>query len=79
VFVLERGAAVLERGFRYIINVGSVGQPRDGNPQAAYGLYDEGERKFLLKRVPYDIPTTQEKIIRAGLPTSLARRLAKGA
>ena len=70
---------MLERGFRYIINVGSVGQPRDGNPQAAYGLYDEGERKFLLKRVPYDIPTTQEKIIRAGLPTSLARRLAKGA
>lgn len=77
-FALERGAAVLERGFRYIINVGSVGQPRDGNPQAAYGLYDEGERKFLLKRVPYDIATTQEKIIRAGLPPSLARRLAEG-
>ena len=63
---------------RYIINVGSVGHPRDGNPQAAYGLYDEGEGKFLLKRVPYDIPTAQQKIIHAGLPTSLARRLAEG-
>jgi diadenosine tetraphosphatase ApaH/serine/threonine PP2A family protein phosphatase len=55
-----------------------VGQPRDGNPRAAYVLYDEGERKFLLKRVPYDIPAAQQKIIRAGLPTSLARRLAEG-
>jgi diadenosine tetraphosphatase ApaH/serine/threonine PP2A family protein phosphatase len=75
---LGREAAVLEKGTRYIINVGSVGQPRDGDPQAAYGLYDEGERKFLLKRVPYDIPSAQEKIMRAGLPTSLARRLAEG-
>ena len=78
VATLEQEAAVLEKGTRYIINVGSVGQPRDGNPRAAYGLYDEGERKFLLKRVPYDIPAAQQKIIRAGLPTSLARRLAKG-
>lgn len=75
---LEQTTAILEMGIRYIINVGSVGQPRDGNPQAAYGLYDEGEGKFLLKRVPYDIPTAQQKIIRAGLPTSLARRLSKG-
>ena len=75
---LGREAAILEKGTRYIINVGSVGQPRDGNPDAAYGLYDEGERKFLLKRVPYDIPTAQEKIMRAGLPPSLARRLAEG-
>ena len=78
VTALEREAAVLEKETRYIINVGSVGQPRDGNPRAAYGLYDEGERKFLLKRVPYDIPTAQQKIIRAGLPTSLAQRLSEG-
>jgi diadenosine tetraphosphatase ApaH/serine/threonine PP2A family protein phosphatase len=75
---LKREPAILEMGIRYIINVGSVGQPRDGNPQAAYGLYDEDERKFLLKRVPYDIPTAQQKIIRAGLPPALARRLAEG-
>jgi diadenosine tetraphosphatase ApaH/serine/threonine PP2A family protein phosphatase len=75
---LGRETAVLEKGTRHIINVGSVGQPRDGNPRAAYGLYDEGERKFLLKRVPYDIPAAQQKIIRAGLPTSLARRLSEG-
>jgi diadenosine tetraphosphatase ApaH/serine/threonine PP2A family protein phosphatase len=75
---LRGNAVVLETGTRYIINVGSVGQPRDGNPDAAYGLYDEGERKFFLKRVPYDIPAAQGKIIRAGLPASLARRLAEG-
>ncbi len=75
---LEPEAATLEKGVQYIINVGSVGQPRDGNPQAAYGLYNETERKFRLKRVPYDIQSAQQKIIRAGLPTSLARRLSLG-
>ena len=75
---LERQIAILEMGIRYIINVGSVGQPRDGNPRAAYGLYDEGGRKFLLRRVPYDIPAAQQKIIRAGLPASLAQRLSEG-
>ena len=68
----------LEKGIRYIINVGSVGQPRDGNPKAAYGLYDEAERRFILKRVPYDIQTAQKKIISAGLPRSLAQRLSEG-
>lgn len=76
--VLEQEAAILEKGLQYIINVGSIGQPRDGNPKAAYGLYDEAERKFLLKRVPYDIRTAQQKIIRVGLPNSLARRLSLG-
>ena len=76
--VLEQETAILERGVQYIINVGSVGQPRDGNPKAAYGLYDEAERKFQLNRVPYDILTAQQKIIRAGLPGSLARRLSEG-
>jgi len=55
-----------------------VGQPRDGNPHAAYGLYDEAARKFTLRRVPYDIPAAQKKIIKAGLPPFLAHRLSKG-
>jgi len=75
----EGEGATLERGVRYIINVGSVGQPRDRNPQAAYGLYDEAGRVYLLKRVSYDIQTAQWKIIRAGLPLSLAHRLSLGA
>lgn len=69
---------VLKPGVRYIINVGSVGQPRDGYPEAAYGLYDEGTRRFRLKRLPYDVETAQKKIIRSGLPSFLAQRLSRG-
>ena len=63
---------------RYIINAGSVGQPRDGDPRAAYGIYNPEEASFHIKRVPYDIKRTQEKIIAAGLPSFLASRLAEG-
>jgi len=78
VTALEEEEAILEEGVRYIINVGSVGQPRDGNPHAAYGLYDEARRKYLLKRVSYNVGTAQKKIIRAGLPAYLAERLSAG-
>jgi diadenosine tetraphosphatase ApaH/serine/threonine PP2A family protein phosphatase len=63
---------------RYLINVGSVGQPRDGDPRAAYVIYKPEEGTFSLKRVPYDIRSAQEKIIAAGLPSFLASRLAAG-
>ncbi len=76
--VVEKPGVVLEPGRRYMINVGSVGQPRDGHPLAAYGLYDDDLKRFLLKRVPYDIPRTQGQILQAGLPSSLAHRLAQG-
>ena len=79
VTICEEEEATLKEGMRYIINVGSVGQPRDGNPKAAYGLYDEAGKKYLLKRVDYDIETAQKKIIAAGLPRSLAQRLSEGA
>jgi predicted phosphodiesterase len=69
---------VMEEETQYLINPGSVGQPRDYNPMAAYGLYDDNCQKYRLKRVAYDIQTAQEKIIRAGLPPSLARRLSFG-
>jgi diadenosine tetraphosphatase ApaH/serine/threonine PP2A family protein phosphatase len=69
---------VMEEGKQYLINSGSVGQPRDHNPLAAYGLYDDALGKYRLKRVAYDIETAQEKILRAGLPPSLARRLFYG-
>ncbi|KPK85712.1 MAG: hypothetical protein AMJ94_18800 [Deltaproteobacteria bacterium SM23_61] len=69
---------VLKPGVRYIINVGSVGQPRDGHPEAAYGLYDEDTKRFRLKRLPYDVETAQRKIIKAGLPPFLAQRLSRG-
>ncbi|MCM8805464.1 MAG: metallophosphoesterase family protein [Candidatus Omnitrophica bacterium] len=68
----------LEETKRYIINVGSVGQPRDGNPEACCGIYDEESRMFQLWRIPYPVETTARKIIEAGLPSSLAARIVRG-
>jgi len=65
-------------GKKYFINVGSVGQPRDGNPCAAYVLYDLESSQVLLRRVPYDIGKAQMKILEVGLPERLAKRLALG-
>jgi predicted phosphodiesterase len=75
---IAQGDALIQERVQYIINSGSVGQPRDHNPTAAYGLYDSESKKYRLKRVAYDIQTAQEKIIRAGLPPFLARRLSHG-
>ncbi|MBO0778112.1 MAG: metallophosphoesterase family protein [Ktedonobacteraceae bacterium] len=63
--------------YRAIINPGGVGQPRDGDPRAAFMIYDT-ERGFTFYRVPYEIEKTQEKIINAGLPPYLATRLKFG-
>ncbi|MFQ5638618.1 MAG: metallophosphoesterase family protein [bacterium] len=63
---------------RYIINVGSVGQPRDLNPQAAFSVYDTDELEYQLFRIEYDIAETQSKIIASGLPPFLAERLELG-
>ena len=63
---------------RYIINCGSVGQPRDGNPKASYGIYDLKYEIINIYRVSYPIYLTKRKIINAGLPRSLADRLSYG-
>lgn len=68
----------LESGARYLVNVGSVGQPRDGDPRAAYGIVDDGSREVRMRRVLYPIESAQRKILAAGLPASLANRLAIG-
>jgi len=68
--------AEIKENHRYIINAGSVGQPRDGNPDAAYLLLTENYAE--IKRVPYDILLTQKKMRSAGLPDYLINRLAKG-
>ena len=68
----------LEPGWKYLINVGSVGQPRDGDPHAAYAIYDDRKQTVSLHRVEYDIPATQAKIRAAGLPEMDALRLAAG-
>jgi diadenosine tetraphosphatase ApaH/serine/threonine PP2A family protein phosphatase len=63
---------------RYIVNPGSVGQPRDRDPRAAYLWYDPGTATVVWKRVRYDIARAQAKIRAAGLPERLAARLALG-
>ncbi|MCX7712885.1 MAG: metallophosphatase family protein [Chthoniobacterales bacterium] len=68
----------IEPGKKYLINVGSVGQPRDGNWRAAYCIYDTQENVVKLRRVTYDLNSTQEAILAAGLPAKLAERLAYG-
>ena len=65
-------------GRKYFINVGSVGQPRDGYPRAAYVLYDMTNNVIELRRLEYDLKTTQQKIMDAGLPNRVAARLATG-
>lgn len=62
----------------YLINPGAVGQPRDGDPRAAYALYDPSSRSVVYCREEYDIASVQAKIRRAGLPDILAERLAVG-
>ncbi|HXI51226.1 MAG TPA: metallophosphoesterase family protein [Candidatus Saccharimonadales bacterium] len=68
----------VEPGKKYFVNVGAVGQPRDGNPKAGYVLYDLNEGSIELRRLDYDIPKAQRKIVEAGLPQRLADRLALG-
>lgn len=61
---------------RYIMNVGSVGQPRDGDPRAGYAIVDD--EKMEIVRVPYDVEAVQKKMRKAGLPSLLIERLAAG-
>ena len=85
VIVPEKGRAVppperfqLRPGMRYLINPGSVGQPRDRVALASFGVLDEAEEVYEHYRVPYPIEKTQGKILAAGLPRALADRLAGG-
>ncbi|MDB6056747.1 MAG: Phosphodiesterase [Verrucomicrobiales bacterium] len=68
----------VEPGRKYFVNVGAVGQPRDGNPKCGYVIYDMDEGSIELRRLDYDIVAAQNKIIKAGLPQRLADRLAQG-
>jgi predicted phosphodiesterase len=65
-------------GMQYLVNVGSVGQPRDRNPKSAYVIYDLEEQTITMRRLEYDIEVTQKKIRAASLPFRNALRLANG-
>src|SRR5262249_54155927 len=68
----------MEEGARYLINPGSVGQPRDGDWRSAFAIFDESKREVEYYRTAYDVPTTQTKMEKAGLPEALIRRLDYG-
>ncbi len=74
----EGGSYMVPPTTRVILNPGSVGQPRDGNPKASYAIYDSTRAHFEVFRVPYDIQRAQEAALEAGLPQVLAARLAIG-
>ena len=68
----------LDPEHRYLINPGSVGQPRDRNPLSSFAMFDAKRLTVQFFRVPYDIAKTQLAILKAGLPPILAHRLAHG-
>lgn len=86
IFCEENGHVVYRTGSRYtvsqgrkaIINVGSVGQPRDRDPRASYALYDDGDRQVELRRIPYDVEQVVAQFQDSGLPLSLGERLRVG-
>jgi len=73
------GRITLTPGGRYLINPGSIGQPRDRDPRAAYMTYDSARSIVRWYRIPYPVSEAQRRIRRVGLPGSLADRLAVGA
>lgn len=75
--VMEEEAIKLEAQ-RLILNPGGVGQPRDGDPRASYLLYDSEKKSLWHHRVPYDIESTQRRMLSLGLPRGLAERLSYG-
>lgn len=68
----------IEAGSRYMVNPGSIGQPRDGDWRAAFAMFDSEEQVVTFYRVPYDVRAAQERILAVNLPPRLATRLAAG-
>ena len=69
------GISRVRKGYRFLINVGSVGQPRDGDPRACAALFDTSTFKYELLRIPYDIDAAKSRILEEDLPSGLGERL----
>lgn len=76
--MIEQAEYQLKKDCRYLVNVGSVGQPRDGNPKTCYVMYDSTAKKLSIRRIDYDFETTAKKTLEAGLSDYLAQRLKSG-
>jgi len=68
----------IKEGNRYLVNIGSIGQPRDGDPRSCYLIYDTETNKVRFKRVQYNVKNTQKDMAKVGLPEYLIERLAVG-
>ena len=77
-FQEEVNVVQLERGKPTLVNVGSVGQPRDGDPRASFGIFDAAKGTVTVHRLEYDVEATMDKVRKAGLPSFLADRLELG-
>jgi diadenosine tetraphosphatase ApaH/serine/threonine PP2A family protein phosphatase len=75
---LEGDSWTLDKDRRYLVNAGSVGQPRDGDPRAAHLVYDSSTRRLSVRRTPYDHEKAARLTLEAGLPEYLAKRLLTG-
>ena len=76
--ICRSGKIQLEAGLKVLVNDGSVGQPRDGDPRSGCAIFDTEKGLIEIYRLPYDFQKTQRKILEAGLPRLLASRLAEG-
>ena len=76
--LIRGGRIKVSPGVSYIVNCGSVGQPRDGNTMASFGVYDTTKRRLEITRIAYPVERVQEKMAKAGLPALLGDRLAVG-
>jgi diadenosine tetraphosphatase ApaH/serine/threonine PP2A family protein phosphatase len=74
----EEKAVLLDPDRTYAVNVGSVGQPRDGDPRASYAIYDHAKGLLIHRRVPYDLKRARARFRKAGLPAFNSQRLGKG-
>ncbi len=69
---------LLEKGHKYLFNIGSIGQPRNSDPRASFAVFDTDANTVTRYRIPYNVAAAQEKVLAAGLPERLAARLAVG-
>jgi diadenosine tetraphosphatase ApaH/serine/threonine PP2A family protein phosphatase len=74
----EGGELQLTPERQYVVNAGAVGQPRDGNSQASFAIWDTEAKLVTIRRLSYDIATAQQRILDAGLPGNMAERLKYG-
>ena len=78
IFSINGHASGITQNERYLINVGSVGQPRDRNTQLSFGIIDTDKRQYKNIRASYDVETTVKKILNTDLPARLGQRLLTG-